>query len=56
MWGFLGIVVGILLILIGGFLMFLFPGAPEHQTESFSLVGVVLGFILIVIGGLLIFL
>lgn len=56
MLGFLGIVVGILLILIGGFLIFFFPGTEEHQPNSFAWLGILIGFILIAIGVVLIFL
>lgn len=55
MFGILGILVGIVLILIGGFLVFFFPGAMEHQPPPFDVVGVVLGFILIIAGGVLVF-
>ena len=55
MFGILGILVGIVLILIGGFLVFFFPGTEEHQWPPFDIVGVVLGFILIIIGGVLVF-
>lgn len=55
MFGIIGILVGIVLILIGGFLVFFFPGTAEHQPPPFDVVGVVLGFILIIIGGVLIF-
>jgi len=55
MFGWLGIVVGILLILIGGFLVFFFPNTQEHQPPPFGVVGVVLGLILIVAAVVLIF-
>ncbi|MFH1364808.1 MAG: hypothetical protein ABIH52_04090 [Candidatus Aenigmatarchaeota archaeon] len=56
MFGLAGVAVGILLFIIGIFLVFFFPANAEHQPSSFSLVGVILGFILLIIGGLLIFL
>jgi len=55
MFGWIGVVVGILFIIIGGFLVLFFPGTKEHQPGPFGLVGVVLGFILIIAGGALIF-
>jgi hypothetical protein len=55
MFGIIGVLVGIVLILIGGFLVFFFPSTAEHQPPPFDVVGVVLGFILIIIGGILIF-
>jgi len=54
MFGLLGIAVGILLILVGGFLVFFFPSTKEHQPPPFDLVGVVLGFIFLIIGILLV--
>jgi hypothetical protein len=55
MFGIIGILVGLLLILIGGFLVFFFPSTAEHQPHPFDITGVVLGFILLIIGGALIF-
>ena len=55
MFGIIGILVGLLLIVVGGFLVFFFPSAWEHQPDPFGWVGVVLGFILIIIGGVLVF-
>jgi len=56
MFGIAGILVGLLLVLVGGFLVFFFPNTMEHQPPPFDTVGVVLGFILLIIGGVLIFL
>jgi len=55
MFGILGILVGILMVLAGGFLILFFPSTGDHQPPPFDLVGVVLGFILLIIGGVLIF-
>lgn len=55
MFGIGGLILGIILILVGLFLAFLFPGVTMHQTESFGYSGIVLGFILLIIGGILIF-
>jgi hypothetical protein len=55
MFGFIGILVGIVFILMGGFLVLFFPGAGEHQPPTFSIMGVIIGFILIVAGVILIF-
>jgi hypothetical protein len=56
MFGIIGILGGLLLVIIGGFLVFFFPNTFEHQAPPFDTVGVVLGFILLIIGGVLIFL
>lgn len=55
MFGIVGILVGLLLILAGGFLVFFFPSTAEHQPSPFDVVGVVLGFIFIIAGGILVF-
>jgi NADH:ubiquinone oxidoreductase subunit 3 (subunit A) len=55
MFGWFGVLVGIIFILIGGVLVFFFPMAIDYQSEKFGFVGIVLGFIFLVIGGALIF-
>jgi hypothetical protein len=55
MFGLLGVVIGIVLILLGGFLVFFFPSTTIHQGEDFGVAGVVLGFIILLIGGVLVF-
>ena len=55
MFGWIGLLVGILFIAVGGFLVLFFPSTQEHQPGPFGVVGVVLGFILIALGGVLIF-
>ena len=55
MFGWLGIIIGAIFILIAAFLIFFFPMTTAHQTERFGVVGVILGFILLIIGILLIF-
>jgi len=55
MFGILGIIVGALLIVAGGYLVLFFPNTIEHQPPPFDLVGVVLGFIFIIAGGILVF-
>ena len=55
MFGIVGILVGLLLIVMGGFLVFFFPNTGEHQAPPFDVVGVVMGFIFLIIGGLLVF-
>jgi hypothetical protein len=56
MFGILGTVVGILFILLGGYLVIFFPSTTVHQTESFSVVGIIMGFIFLVAGVVLVFL
>ncbi len=55
-FGFWGVIIGIILIFIGGFLFFLFPGTAEHQPAEFTVSGIIIGLVLIIVGGLLIFL
>lgn len=54
MFGWLGILIGILLILVGGYLIIFFPSMPEHQPTSMTLGAIILGFVLAVAGALLI--
>ncbi len=56
MFGWLGIGIGILLIVLGGWLVFFFPSTVEHQPEQFGWTAIVLGIVLIIIGGLFVFL
>lgn len=55
MFGWLGIAIGILLFLIGGFLVVFFPSTEEHQGDTFGLTGVILGFILLIAAFFLVF-
>ena len=56
MFGLGGIVAGIILILLGGALVFFFPGtAKEYQTFEFGIMGIVIGFVMIILGAILIF-
>jgi len=56
MFGLIGIVIGILLLLVGIFLVFFFPSTMEHQPPGMSVTGVVLGLVLLVVGFVLVFL
>ncbi|MBI4020737.1 MAG: hypothetical protein HY369_00675 [Candidatus Aenigmarchaeota archaeon] len=56
MFGLLGIAIGILLGLLGVFLVFFFPGVTEHQPESMSWTGIVIGIFCLIAGAVLIFL
>jgi len=55
MFGWIGIVIGILFFLIGGFLVVFFPSTEEHQGDSFSLTGILIGFILLIVAFFLVF-
>lgn len=55
MFGWIGTIVGILLILLGGYMVLFFPFVSEEQADSLALTSIVTGFVLIVIGGVLIF-
>jgi hypothetical protein len=55
-FGLTGLLAGIVLLLLGFFLVFLFPTTTVHQTEKFGVLGIVLGVLFLLIGGALIFL
>jgi hypothetical protein len=55
MFGMGGIVAGLILILIGGALVFVFPGPREYQPTTFTMTGIVTGFVMIILGAILIF-
>ncbi len=66
-FGLLGQLIGILLILFGGYMVFLFPSYADpqsstgsrqtvgHQPSEFSISGIVIGLISLVIGFMLLF-
>ncbi|MBL7160564.1 MAG: hypothetical protein ISS93_01795 [Candidatus Aenigmarchaeota archaeon] len=56
MFGVIGFIIGILLIIAGVFLIFFFPAAGEHQPHGMSLTGIVLGIIFLILGFVLILL
>lgn len=55
MFGWIGIVIGILLALAGIFLVFFFPTTTVHQGESFGKTGVILGVIFLIVAFFLLF-
>ena len=55
MFGLSGIIGGLILIIIGGLMVFLFPGSSNYQPKDMSMFVVIVGFIMIIIGGILIF-
>lgn len=56
MFGWTGIIIGILLMLFAAFMIFFFPAAGEHQPLGTDVNGVILGFIAGIIGIALVFL
>ncbi|MEM7815848.1 MAG: hypothetical protein QXN71_01880 [Candidatus Aenigmatarchaeota archaeon] len=56
MFGWIGTIVGILLLLFAAFMIFFFPAAEEHQPRGVDVNGVVFGFIAGLLGIALIFL
>ena len=45
MFGWVGSIIGILLLLFAGFMIFFFPGPGVHQTHGMDVNGVILGFV-----------
>ena len=56
MFGWVGLIIGILLLLFAAFAIFFYPAAAEHQPHGFGWNGVILGFIAGLIGVALLFL
>jgi|GEM_PF-745946 len=54
MFGWIGVIVGILLLLFAAFLIFFFPAEAEHQYQGWE--GVIFGFVVGVIGAALLLL
>lgn len=55
MFGWTGALIGILLILFGGYMIFLFPDSRRYQTEQFTKTGMGMGIISLLIGAILLF-
>jgi uncharacterized YccA/Bax inhibitor family protein len=55
LWWLVGKVVGVVLLLLGVFLVIFFPWITKHQPESFGKSGILLGLIFLVIGLFLLF-
>ena len=55
MFGLAGLIVGIILIVIGGALVFFFPSASTYQPQEFGIVAVVVGFVMIILGAIMVF-
>ncbi len=54
MFGIIGFIVGILLILLGGFMAFFFPSDDRHQSDSIAVGGIVIGLIILLFGFILV--
>ena len=60
-FGILGFLIGILMLLFGGFMVFFFPSysdsgrATAHQPIEFSVSGIVIGLVSLLIGFMLMF-
>ncbi|MBI4173637.1 MAG: hypothetical protein HY519_02855 [Candidatus Aenigmarchaeota archaeon] len=54
-YGILGTMAGILLLLVGLYMIFMLPMSHEHQDDAMIWTGIVMGAILVVIAGFLIF-
>ena len=56
MGGLLSILIGILLMVFGIFMTFLFPGTKEQQGDNFQIIGIAIGIVSFFIGiGLIVF-
>jgi len=55
MFGLLGQIIGIIIIIIGGIMTFFLHGPAEHQPSEFGVSFIVIGIVLVIIGGLLLF-
>ena len=55
MFGLGGIIAGIMLILLGGALIFFFPSATKYQPDSMGVIVVVIGFVMVILGAVIIF-
>jgi hypothetical protein len=55
MFGILGFVTGIFLLVAGFFMVFFFPGVADHQGEGFSYTGIIVGVLMLVFGVVLAF-
>ena len=55
MFGLTGIIAGIVLVLLGGFFLFMLSSPGEYQPSEFSTVFVLAGIIMAILGVLLIF-
>jgi len=56
MFGTIGLIVGILLILWGIYMIIFFPTQSQIQPENIGITGIIFGFILLAAGIILIFL
>ena len=55
MFGTIGAIIGIIMLVAGVFLAFFFPGTTAHQPEGFAVLGIIMGIALLAGGILLVF-
>ncbi len=55
MFGIVGIVVGVLMLLFGAFCVFFFPSSHIHQQQELAMGGVIIGIVSLLIGAALVF-
>jgi hypothetical protein len=54
-FGWLLGILGVIFLLLGGFMVLFFPFTAEHQGDEFQVAGPVIGLVLLVVGGVLVF-
>jgi len=55
MFGFTGVIVGIILVILGALLAIVIPGPDRYQTDDFTTVFIFTGIIMVLIGIIMIF-
>ena len=55
MFGWWGLIPGVLLLLFGAFCIFFFPSSQTHQEKELAIGGIIIGIISLLIGAALIF-
>ncbi len=55
MFGITGVIAGIIMIIIGGLLVFFFPSASIYRPQEFDIAIVVAGFVMIILGAIMVF-
>jgi len=56
MFGWTGLIIGIILLIWAGFMFFLFPGTAEHQPSPMAQNGIIFGIFLFIVGLILVLL
>ncbi len=55
MFGIAGLIGGIILIIIGGVLVFFMPASQTYQPKEMATMAVVGGFVMIILGAIMVF-